>query len=146
MKTEHKYSELTVFVFYIMNHFLTWKFISFNWFHNHFQSFFYSLIAKCRNIPNRPFSFFYIVSPFSTVFILSKDTLHLPSLILQSMPLSSTTWSPSHIADHPRGESLLPHRPLALVPMSSPRLPPPSQNSKVIPPPSLSDLAIHAPL
>jgi hypothetical protein len=40
MKTEQKYSELTVFVFYIMNRFLTWKIISFNWFHNHFQPFF----------------------------------------------------------------------------------------------------------
>jgi hypothetical protein len=29
--------------------------------------FLYCLIAKCRNIPNRPLSFFYIVSPFSTV-------------------------------------------------------------------------------
>jgi hypothetical protein len=29
--------------------------------------FFYSLIATCRNILNRPLSFFYIVSPFSIV-------------------------------------------------------------------------------
>jgi hypothetical protein len=65
MKTEQKYSELTVFVFYIMNCFLTWKIVNFNWFHNHFL---YSLIAKYRNIPNRPFLFFYIVSPFSTVY------------------------------------------------------------------------------
>jgi hypothetical protein len=36
--------------------------------------FLYSLIVKCRNIPNRPFSFFYIVSPFSTVLILTRDT------------------------------------------------------------------------
>jgi hypothetical protein len=35
-----------------------------------FNHFLYSLIAKCRNIPNRSFSFFYIVSPFPTVFIL----------------------------------------------------------------------------
>jgi hypothetical protein len=67
MKTEQKYFELTVFVFYIMNRFLTWKIVSFNWFHNHFNHFLYSLIAKYRNISNRPFSFFYIVSPFSTV-------------------------------------------------------------------------------
>jgi hypothetical protein len=40
MKTEQKYSELTVFVFYIMNRFLTWKIVSFNRFHNHFQPFF----------------------------------------------------------------------------------------------------------
>jgi hypothetical protein len=65
MKTEQKYFELTVFVFYIMNRFLTWKIVSFNWFHNHFL---YSLIAKCGNIPNWPFLFFYIISPFSTVF------------------------------------------------------------------------------
>jgi hypothetical protein len=32
-----------------------------------FNHFLYSLITKCRNIPNRPFLFFYIVSPFSTV-------------------------------------------------------------------------------
>jgi hypothetical protein len=33
-----------------------------------FSTFFlYSLIAKCRNISNRPFSFFYIVNLFSTV-------------------------------------------------------------------------------
>jgi hypothetical protein len=32
-----------------------------------FNHFLYSLIAKCRNIPNRPFSFFYIVSPFSSL-------------------------------------------------------------------------------
>jgi hypothetical protein len=51
-----------------MNRFLTWKIVSFNRFYNHFQPFFlYFLIAKCRNISNRPFSFFYIVSPFSTV-------------------------------------------------------------------------------
>jgi hypothetical protein len=40
MKTEQKYFEWTVFVFYIMNRFLIWKIVSFNWFHNHFQSFF----------------------------------------------------------------------------------------------------------
>jgi hypothetical protein len=41
--------------------------VGFNWFHNHFQPFLYSLIAKCRNMLNRPLSFFYIVSPFSTI-------------------------------------------------------------------------------
>jgi hypothetical protein len=40
MKTERKYLEPTVFVFYIMIPFLNIKIVSFNWFHNHFQSFF----------------------------------------------------------------------------------------------------------
>jgi hypothetical protein len=46
MKTEQKYSELTVFVFYIMNRFLTGKIVSFNWFHNYFQPFF--VLFNCQ--------------------------------------------------------------------------------------------------
>jgi hypothetical protein len=52
MKTEHKYSELTVFVFYIIKRFYHEKLsvsIGFTTIFNHFL---YSLIAKCRNIPN----------------------------------------------------------------------------------------------
>jgi hypothetical protein len=87
MKTEQKYSKLIIFVFYIMNRFLTWKIVSFNWFHNHFQPFFlYSLIAKCRNIPNQPFSFFHIVSPFSTV----SDRFHPCTLYPRLLPLWSS--------------------------------------------------------
>jgi hypothetical protein len=68
MKTEQKYSELTVFVFYIMIPFSNMKNCQFQLVSQPFSTIFlYSLIAKYRNILNRPLSFFYIVISFSTV-------------------------------------------------------------------------------
>jgi hypothetical protein len=68
MKTEQRYSKLTVFVLYIMILFSNMKNCQFQLVSQPFLTIFlYFLIAKYRNILNRPLLFFYIVISFSIV-------------------------------------------------------------------------------